>query len=65
VAGDTPDSYLVRIKKNAEMDAPAMPVQNLPKRDENGRYVRKADSKELEMVTNPKYDAMVTEEELS
>ena len=53
-AGDTPDSYLVRIKRSAEADLPPLPARKIPQRDDKDRLVRDSDGN-LIIIDNPKY----------
>jgi len=55
--GDTPDSYLVRIQRNAEIDLPPLPARKIPRRDDDGNLVRDADG-EVVVDINPRYEEL-------
>jgi len=56
--GDTPDSYLVRIQRNAEIDLPPLPARRIPRRDDNGDLVRD-DEGEVIVDINLRYEELL------
>ena len=56
--GDTPDSYLVRIQRNAEIDLPPLPARKIPRRDADGDLVRNDDG-EVIVDINPRYEELL------
>ena len=56
--GDTPDSYLVRIQRSAEIDLPPMPAKKLYKRDKDDKLVLNQDGTVI-LIDNLDYEKVL------